>query len=116
MSSSGSVRLLTGSAAASAVAASICCVGPLALAVLGLGGGAFLLPLAPYRPYLLGASTLLLGAAYYLTYRRRPVEDCVPGSACARPSIRRGQKVALWIVTILVALAIAFPHLSEALF
>lgn len=116
MDSAGNARLLSASAIGSAIAASICCIGPLVLALLGLGGGALLLKFAPYRPYLLAATALFLGAAFYLTYRRPPPEECEPGSACANSSGRKGQKVVLWIVTVIVVLAAAFPYFSGALF
>jgi mercuric ion transport protein len=116
MDSAANTRLLSAGAVASAVAASICCLGPLALALLGLGGGALLLRFEPYRHYLLAATALFLGAAFHLTYRRPPVEECAPSSACAQPSSRNGQKIVLWIVTVIVVLAAAFPCFSEALF
>jgi mercuric ion transport protein len=116
MDSTGNARLLSGGAIASAIAASICCFGPLALAVLGLGGGALLLKLDPYRPYSLAAAALFLGAAFYLAYRRRPREECAPGSACAAPSSRRGQRIALWIAAAIVVLAAAFPYFSKWIF
>jgi len=113
MDSAGSGRLLSGGAIASALAASICCFGPLALALLGLGGGALLLKLEPYRPYSLAAAALFLGAAFSLAYRRSPEEECAPGSTCAAPSSRRGQRIALWIAAAVVVLAAAFPYLSK---
>lgn len=116
MDSAGSARLLSGGAIASAIAASICCFGPLVLAVLGLGGGALLLKLEPYRPYSVAAAALFLGAAFYLAYRRPPEEECAPGSTCARPSSRRGQRIALWIAAAIIALAAAFPYLSRWIF
>lgn len=116
MDSAGNARLLSGGAIASAIAASICCFGPLVLAVLGLGGGALLLKLAPYRPYSLAAAALFLGAAFYLADRRPPEEECAPGSACAQPSNRKGQRMALWIAAAIIALAAAFPYLSKWIF
>ncbi len=116
MGTAGNAKLLSGGAIASAVAASICCFGPLVLALLGLGGGALLLKLEPYRPYSLVAAALFLGAAFYLAYRPRPVEDCAADSACAQPSTRRSQRIALWIVAVIVALAAAFPYYSKWLF
>jgi len=116
MDGAGNAKLLSAGAVTSAVAASICCLGPLVLALLGLGGGALLLEFAPYRPYLLAVTPLFLGGAFYLTYRRRPAEECTPGSACAHPSSRNGQKIVLWIVTVIVALTAAFPYFSAALF
>lgn len=116
MHSAGNAKLLSGGAIASAIAASICCFGPLVLAVLGLGGGALLLKLEHYRPYSLAAATLFLGAAFYLTYRPRREEECAAGSVCARPSSQRGHRIALWIVAAIVALAAAFPYYSKRLF
>ena len=116
MGSAGNATLLGGGAIASALAASICCFGPLVLALLGLGGGALLLKLEPYRPYSLAAAALFLGAAFYLAYRLRPEEDCRANSACAQPATRRGQRVALWIVAAVVALAASFPYYSKWLF
>jgi mercuric ion transport protein len=98
----------------SAVAASVCCIGPVALALLGLGGGALLLKFEPYRPYLLAATALFLGAAFYLTYRRP--EDCVSDSTCPSAPSGKGQKTALWIVTLIVLLAATFPYFSNWLF
>jgi mercuric ion transport protein len=116
MDGAGNAKLLSAGAVASAVAASVCCLGPLVLALLGLGGGALLLRFEPYRPYLLAATALFLGGGFYLTYRRPPVEECAPGSTCAHPSSRNGQKIALWIVTAIVVLAAAFPYFSGAFF
>ena len=116
MGNAASTKLLNAGAIGSAIAASICCFGPLALALLGLGGGALLLKFVPYRPYFLGVAALFLGAAFYLTYRRPAPEECEPGSACASPTTRRGQRIALWVVAVIVAFAAAFPYLSGALF
>lgn len=112
----GKANLLSAGAVGSAVAASICCFGPLVLALFGLGGGALLLKFAPYRPYFLGATALLLGGAFYLTYRGPSPMDCEQTGACTNAPSRRGQKIALWIVVILVMLAAAFPYLMDAFF
>lgn len=116
MQGAASSRLLHAGAIVSALAASICCIGPLVLALMGLGGGALLLRFEPYRPFFLVATGLLLGGAFYLTYRRPRAEDCEPGSACAHPASRKKQKLVLWIVTIIVVLAAAFPYFSRFLF
>jgi mercuric ion transport protein len=112
----GNARLLSAGALLSAVAASVCCIGPVALALLGLGGGALLLKFEPYRPYLLAATALFLGAAFYLTYRRPAGQDCPSDSACPSAASRKGQKIALWIVTLIVMLASTFPYFSKWLF
>jgi hypothetical protein len=116
MDRAANAKLLSGGAVASAVVASICCFGPLALALLGLGGGALLLKLEPFRPYSLAAATLFLGGAFYLAYRPRPEEECGRSSGCAKPSGRRAQRIALRIVALVVVLAAAFPYFSKWLF
>jgi mercuric ion transport protein len=113
LNTAGKAKLLSGGAVASAVTASICCFGPLALAVLGLGGGAFLSTVEPLRPYSLATAGLLLGGAFYLSYGRRSREECEPGSSCDRPESRRRQKFALWTAAIVVVLAATFPYYSR---
>ncbi len=114
MDTTGSARVLSAGAVTSALVASICCFGPLVLAVLGVGGGALLLKLDPYRPYALAMAALFLGGAFFVAYRRQP-QDCAPGSACAQPT-RKSQRVVLWIVSAVVVLAAAFPYLSRWFF
>src|SRR5262245_66466940 len=116
MQSGGAARFLSAGAVTSAVAASICGFGPLVLALAGLGGGALLLKLEPYRPYSLVAALLFLGAAFYLAYRRQPEQECAADSTCARPASRRGQRIVLWIVATIVALAAFFPYYSKFIF
>ena len=53
-------------AAATSVAASLCCVGPLALTLLGVNGMILAAGIKPYRGYLLGASLLFLGLAFWV--------------------------------------------------
>jgi mercuric ion transport protein len=109
---SGSKTVISAAGAVvAALAASACCIGPFVLAVLGLGGAASVLALAPYRPWLLGASFLLLGAAFYLTYRR-PAAACAPDEACAVPRLRQG-RLLLWLATLVVFLAATLPLLSS---
>ena len=79
----GRPRLLETGAVGSAIGASVCCLGPLLVAVLGLGGGALFVKFAPYRPLFASMTVLFLGGAFYLAYRRSPSEECEPGSACA---------------------------------
>ena len=107
-------RLLAGGALGAAVAASICCFGPLLLAVAGLGGGALLLRFTPLRPYFLLATTLLLAGAFVLSYRRN--DTCEPGNSCADPRARRIQRPFLWVATFLAVLLAAFPYYAKYLF
>lgn len=94
--------------------ASICCIVPLAFAMLGLSGAAFALRFEPWRPYLLVLTYGLLAGAFYVTYRPA-AHACAPGDTCAAPTNRSG-KVALWIATVVVVLTTAFPYYSAYLF
>ena len=76
-------------AALTSAAASICCIGPAGIALLGVNGAIFAAGLKPYRGYLLGGSFLLLAFAFWSTYR---VLDCERSCSVSR----RGRKVLLW--------------------
>ncbi|HKF61134.1 MAG TPA: mercuric transporter MerT family protein [Dongiaceae bacterium] len=99
-----------------ALAATSCCIIPLVLFALGIGGAWIgdLTALAPYQPIFIAATLIFLGTGYYLVYRRRDAA-CADGRLCARPLPRRGVKLALWAATTLIASAIAFPYLARAL-
>ncbi len=87
----------TGTAAALAgIVASSCCVLPLMLAGLGLGGVSLsVLPvLAAWRPYLLGAAVLALALAWILHWRRPTAGS--GDAACATGAAAR--RFPLWLV------------------
>lgn len=94
-----------------AIAASLCCAGPLVLVMLGIGGAwvANLAVLEPFRPYFLGAAVIALFFAWKKIYR---APACTPGSLCAMPQTNRVYKVLFWIVAALIALALVFPYLA----
>jgi len=94
----------------SAVAASSCCLGPLLLAALGLGGAGAFATLAAFRPYILGVTAALLAAGFYLTYRT-PRAASGDACGCERRNTRRAGKVGLWIAAALVLLFAASPTL-----
>ena len=97
------------------VLASVCCIGPLVFALLGISGAAFAHRFEPFRPYFLVLTYGLLGAAFYLSYRPAKAE-CGPGGACEMPRASRGGKVVLWIAAVVVVLTTAFPLYSIYLF
>lgn len=93
-----------------AVLASTCCLGPLVLISLGLGGAwvANLTALEPFRPWFLGAALIALFFAWRRIYR--PAHACAPGDVCAVPSTRRVYKLLFWAVAVLVLVAFGFPY------
>ncbi len=107
MNSSTQRNLVLGGSLVAAIAASACCLGPLVLVLLGVGGVGAALALEPYRPYILGVTVLLLGAAFYLTYWRAP-SNCGPGEACTVTLTGRLVRILLWVIRFLVLLIATF--------
>ena len=99
----------TGSMIAAFVA-SLCCIGPVALAVLGLGGVALFTALGAYRPYIMALTLVLLGLAFFLTYRKHEVK-CEDGT-CRTESASKWNKIALWFAAIVVGFFLVFPYLN----
>jgi len=99
-----------------ALAASSCCILPVALFSLGIGGAWIgnLTQLAPYQPYFLAATLLCLGGGYWLV-RRASKRACAAGEACARPLPNRLVKGMLVIATVLIVAAIGFDLLAPLL-
>jgi mercuric ion transport protein len=95
-----------------AIGASICCVGPLVLLALGVSGAwiGSLTALEPYRPFFIGLTLLFLAFAFHRLYFARRV--CTPESACANPRTLKRQRLAFWIVTVLVFGLIAVPWVA----
>lgn len=108
--------LLAAGGALSAVAASTCCIVPLAMASIGVSGTWIgnLTALAPYQPLFLGVAVGSLGAGFWLVHRRAPA-DCATG-ACAGTGARRLIKSVLWVKGVLwlgaalVALSLAVDY------
>jgi mercuric ion transport protein len=93
-----------------------CCILPLVLFSLGVGGAWIgnLTALAPYQPVFVAVTLGFLGAGFWLVYLR-PKPACTDGEACARALPGRIVKTSLWLATILVAAALAFPYAAPAL-
>ncbi len=70
-------------AVGAAFLASLCCLGPLVFAALGIGGAGLLVRFVPYRPYFTALTLALLGAGFYFSYRRPRVAAAAEGPACA---------------------------------
>lgn len=97
--------------------ATACCVGPLVLALLGLGGAGLVLALSPYRPLFLALTGAFGALGFFFTYRKRAARAEKHGEVCACPAPRRERagRILLWVATALVALLLLFPTIAEAL-
>jgi mercuric ion transport protein len=96
-----------------ALAASSCCILPLALFSLGVSGAWIgnLTQLAPYQPYFIAVTIAFLGYGYWLVYRSSKVA-CTDGETCARPLPNRLIKAGLILATVLVIAALGFDLLA----
>lgn len=94
-----------------ALAASVCCLGPLVLVSLGATGAWIgnLSALEPYRPIFMLLASGALAVAFYRVYRPQP-EACEPGSMCAKSGAKTMNKVSLWLATLLVAGLFVSPY------
>lgn len=95
-----------------AVGASLCCILPVAVAVLGVGSAALGAQLEPLRPYFLVLTFTILGFAFYRAYRP---QHCEPGQACAIPASRGRQRLLLWIVAAIALALTTFPYYAGSL-
>ena len=95
----------------SGLLASACCIGPLALASIGLGSlaGGMVAVFEPLRPVFVVIAFAALGFAGWKIYRR-PVAACESGAACGRPYADRRYKTMFWIIALIVLALITFPY------
>ena len=96
-----------------AIGASVCCVGPLVLLTLGIGGAwiASLTSLEPMRPWLIVATLFFLGLAYRRLYLRPQV--CEPGASCAEPIVLQRQRLIFWVVALVLLSLLSVPWVAS---
>jgi mercuric ion transport protein len=95
--------------AVAAVGASVCCVGPLVLLMLGVSGSwiGSLTVMEPFRPYLIGLTLLFLGLAFRKLYL--VPQPCAPGAICSNPATLKRQRITFWIVAAVLLALLAVP-------
>jgi mercuric ion transport protein len=110
---SGMQRLMAASGLIAAIAASSCCILPLVLFGLGVGGAwvGYFTRLAPYQPCFITLTALFLGYGYWLVYRSS-TRACADGQVCARPLPGRLVKAGLIVATILIVAALGLDLLA----
>lgn len=107
-------RTALGGAIVAALAASLCCIGPLLFVLFGVGAFGAATYFEAARPLLLAAAVLLLAVAYYWTYFRREAA-CAPGEACDTKPVNRAGRLGLWLATFAVILFSITPYLAAPL-
>ncbi len=98
-----------------ALGASLCCISP--IMAIAAGAGSFAASfhwIEPYRPYFISASVLVLGVAWFQSFRTRKAADC----NCDTPNKVSffQSKIFLSAITITSLLLITFPSYSKFLF
>jgi mercuric ion transport protein len=97
-------------AALAAIGASICCVVPLVLVLLGISGAwiANLTALDRWRPWFTAATVLCLALAFWQLYG--PASRCRTDGSCVEPRTLARRRRALWSATAVIALLVLFPY------
>jgi mercuric ion transport protein len=97
-------------AALAAIGASVCCIAPLVLVLLGISGAwiANLTALDAWRPWFSAATLVCLAFAFWSLYG--PASRCRTDGECVDPRVLRRRRCGLWIATILIALLWLFPY------
>ena len=104
-----SVPAIVGASIA-AIGASVCCVVPLVLVLLGISGAwiGTLTALDPLRPWFSAAAVLSLAVAFWMLYR--PAAQCGVDGRCIEPGTLRRRRRWLWFATAIIALLLLFPY------
>ncbi len=102
---------------AGALLASSCCILPLILVTLGIGGAwlGTLTALEPYRPYFVVFAAGLIGLGYWQVYFR-PRKSCAADGDCARARSSRLMQGVLWFSTAIVFLVITIDRWAPWLY
>lgn len=91
-----------------------CCVAPLVLIAVGLGGAwlSNLTALDPYRPVFIAIALVSLAFAWRRIYR--PVDECKVGDTCSMPAVKKGYKIGFWVVVALLLVMFGFPYVAAS--
>jgi mercuric ion transport protein len=103
--------ILLGSFIAS-ILASVCCIGPILFAILGISSAGIISKFEPYRGIVSVTALGLLALSFYFTYKKKPAEECKEGSLCAIPKSAVWNKRILWIATLIIIGTLTFPQWS----
>lgn len=108
--------LSTVAAGLAAIGASVCCIGPLILLALGIGGTwiSYLTAFEAYQPIFV---IITLGFLF-LSFRKLYIlpRQCADGDSCALPNVLRNQRIIFWVVTALLVTLLTFPYYGLVFF
>ena len=91
------------------IGASACCVGPLLLLSVGIGGAwiGHLTALEPFRPLFIVLTAVFLGLAFWRLYL--VPRDCATGDSCIADRTRNVQRILFWILAPITLSLVASP-------
>lgn len=101
-------NVVLGGSIFAAIGASLCCVGPILFALLGVGAFGASSVFQSLRPYLLAVAVLAIAFGFYRAYFQR--ETCAPGEACATKPVSRASRAVLWIASLAVLAFALSPY------
>lgn len=106
-------RVATAGSLLGAAAMTSCCILPLVLVSMGVGGVwiAQLTALYAYKWFTFAIATGFIAWGFW-KLRRAEAGACRDGAACARPVNRRLMRVSLWLAAAVTLLAMIFPYLT----
>lgn len=110
-------RVLAAGGVLGAMAASSCCLVPLALFGVGISGAwiGHLTRLAPYQPYFLGVAFICLGLGLWVRHRATRM-ICAPDGTCTRPLPGRIVMVGFVVAGVLIVAVLAIDLLLPLFF
>lgn len=93
-----------------AIGASLCCVGPLILLLLGVSGAwiSGLTALEPYRPLFIIVVLMLFGFSGWQLFK--PPSQCQPDGACSAPIVRLRRQVIYGVTLTIALIMISSPY------
>jgi mercuric ion transport protein len=108
---SGNKPLVAASLAA--IGASACCILPLVLLTLGIGGAwmSNLTAMTPYSPYFTAFTVAILAWVFYNLYIKP--RKCKEDEVCANPNVLKRQRLIFWLVSVLLIAMVTFPYYAE---
>jgi mercuric ion transport protein len=116
MQSSLNAKLALAGGVLAGISASACCLGPLLLLSLGVGGAwiGHLTALEPYRPVFIVLTVLFLGLAFRKLYL--VPQSCALEDNCVADRTRHVQRIVFWILLPLILGLVVSPWIFPILY
>jgi len=106
--------LFIGTGVVAGLLASLCCIGPLFLTILGVSGAAAFAKFDVIRGPLIFLVIGIFSFAGYTLYKKRKV--CAPGSICSDPKKYRKMLVAYWVGLVIAIVGLVSPYIVAWIF